>query len=163
VLVQKIKIIPAKKEDLMSPDQLDDLLQKGIEAAEKGYIHSAQVFLGQVAEKRKTPELQTYLAYCSARGQGNMLSAAKVCHESIKREPNNPLHYLILGRILLMSGDKEKAIDAFRQGLKTGPNSAIIDELKKLGLRKPAILKNLKRNHPINRMLGKVFDFIGFR
>ena len=147
----------------MNPDQLDDLLQKGIEAVEKGYIHSAQVFLGQVAEHRKTPELHSYLAYCVAKGQGDIHSAAKICHESIKREPNNSLHYLILGRILLMSGNKTKAISAFRQGLRTSPNPAIIAELKKLGLRQPAVLKNLKRNHPLNRVLGRVFGFIGFR
>ncbi|MCD6581402.1 MAG: hypothetical protein J7K90_06330 [Desulfuromusa sp.] len=147
----------------MSPDQLDDLLQKGIEAVEKGYIHSAQVFLGQVAEHRKTPELHSYLAYCLAKGQGRMHSAAKICRESIKREPNNSLHYLILGRVLLLAGEKGKAINAFRQGLRTSPNPLIIDELKKLGLRKPAILKSLKRNHPINRALGRVFNIIGFR
>lgn len=92
-----------------------------------------------------------------------MHSAAKICRESIKREPNNSLHYLILGRVLLMAGEKGKAITAFRQGLKTSPNQKIITELKKLGLRKPAILKNLKRNHPLNRVLGRVFSTIGFR
>lgn len=147
----------------MSSDELDELTHKGIEAAEKGYIHSAQVFLGQVAEHRNTPELNTYLAYCLAKGQGRMHSAAKVCRESIKREPGNSLHYLILGRILLMAGEKGKAIDALRLGLKTSPNPKIIEELKKLGLRKPAILKSLKRNHPVNRLLGRVFSTFGLR
>jgi tetratricopeptide (TPR) repeat protein len=147
----------------MSTDQLDELFQKGVEAIEKGYIHSAQVFLGQVAEQRNTPELHSYLAYCLAKGQGRMHSAAKICRESIKREPGNSIHYLILGRILLLSGDKGKAIDAFRQGLRTSPNPLIIEELKKLGLRRPAVIKSLKRNHPVNRVLGKVFGFIGFR
>ena len=147
----------------MSSEEMDLLTKKGIEAAEKGYIHSAQVFLGQVAEHRNTPELNTYLAYCLAKGQGRMHSAAKTCRESIKREPNNSLHYLILGRVLLMAGEKGRAIDAFRQGLKTSPNPKIIQELKKLGLRKPAVIKSLKRNHPINRMLGRVFSTIGFR
>lgn len=147
----------------MDSDQLDDLLQKGIEAAEKGYIHSAQVFLGQVAEHRKTPELHSYLAYCLAKGQGKLHSAAKICRESIRREPNNSLHYLILGRILLLSGDKGKAIGILQQGLRTGSNPLIIDEFKKLGLRKPAIIKSLKRNHPLNRMVGKLFDMIGLR
>ncbi|MBE0585770.1 MAG: tetratricopeptide repeat protein, partial [Desulfofustis sp.] len=100
----------------MSPDQIDNLIYQGIDAAEKGYIHSAQVFLDQAAEQRKTPEIHSYLAYCLAKGQGRMHSAAKICRESIKREPNNSLHYLILGRILLMSGDREKAIAVFRQG-----------------------------------------------
>lgn len=147
----------------MSSDQIDELLYKGIEAAEKGYIHSAQVFLGQVAEQQKTPEVNSYLAYCLAKGQGRMHSAAKICRESIKREPHNSLHYLILGRILLMSGNKGKAIEAFRHGLRTSPNPKIIDELKKLGLRKPAVLKGLKRNHPINRALGKAFNLFGLR
>ncbi len=147
----------------MSEEQIDELVQKGIEAAEKGYIHSAQVFLGQAAEQRNTPELHTYLAYCLARGQGRVSGAAKICRESIKREPNNSLHYLILGRICLMSGDKGNAIDAFRQGLKANPNPKIIAELKKLGLRKPAVIKSLKRNHPINRMLGKLFSLFGLR
>jgi predicted Zn-dependent protease len=147
----------------MSSEELDLLTKKGIEAAEKGYIHSAQVFLGQVAEQRNTPELNTYLAYCQAKGQGRMHAAAKTCRESIKREPNNSLHYLILGRVLMMAGEKGKAIDAFRQGLKASPNPKIIQELKKLGLRKPAVIKNLKRNHPINRMLGRVFSTFGFR
>jgi uncharacterized protein HemY len=147
----------------MSPNDIDDLIRKGVEAAEKGYIHSAQVFLGQAAEHRNTPELHTYLAFCAARGQGRLHSAAKVCRESIKREPHNSLHYLILGRILLMAGDKEKAIDAFRQGLKTSPNPRIITELKKLGLRKPTIIKSLARHHPLNRVLGKMFSTIGVR
>jgi len=147
----------------MSPNEVDDLVHKGIEAAEKGYIHSAQVFLGQAAEHRNTPELHTYLAFCAARGQGRLHSAAKVCRESIKREPNNSLHYLILGRILLMAGEKGKAIDAFRQGLKTSPNPRIIDELKKLGLRKASVIKSLTRNHPLNRMLGKMFNTFGVR
>ncbi|SDZ81047.1 hypothetical protein SAMN05660420_00426 [Desulfuromusa kysingii] len=147
----------------MSPDQLDDLLLKGIEAAEKGYIHSAQVFLGQVSEHRNTPELQSYLAYCLAKGQGRIHSATKICRESIKHEPNNSLHYLILGRILLLSGDKSKAIKTFRQGLIASPNPLIIDEFKKLGLRKPPVFKSLKRNHPINRALGKIFGTLGLR
>ena len=147
----------------MDSDQLDDLMQKGMEAAEKGYIHSAQVFLGQVAEHRKTPELHSYLAYCLAKGQGQLQSAAKTCRDSIKRDPNNSLHYLILGRILLLTGDKGKAIEAFRQGLITGPNPLIIDEFKKLGLRKPTIIKSLKRNHPLNRVLGKLSSMIGLR
>ena len=147
----------------MEQAQLDDLMAKGIEAAEKGYIHSAQVFLGQVSEQQNTPEVHSYLAYCQAKRQGRVHSAAKTCRESIKREPKNPIHYLILGRILLISGDKGKAIEAWRQGLRAGPNPLIIDELKKLGVRKPAVIKSLKRNHPINRILGKLFGGLGFR
>ncbi len=147
----------------MRSDEIEDLMHKGIDAAEKGYIHSAQVFFGQVSEHRKSPELHSYMAYCLAKGQGRIHSAAKICRESIKREPNNSLHFLILGRILLMSGDRRKAIYTFRQGLRASPNPRIIDELKKLGLRKPAPLKSLNRSHLVNRTLGRVFSKFGLR
>jgi len=147
----------------MIQDQVDDLILKGVDAAEKGYIHSAQAFLDQAAEHRKTPEVLTYQAYCLAKGHGRIHSAVKICQESIQREPHNSLHFLILGRILLMAEEKEKAITTFRQGLKASPNQKIIAELKMLGLRKPAVLKSLKRDHPLNRVLGQVFSTIGIR
>ena len=147
----------------VNPNQTDNLLKKGIEAAEKGYIHSAQVFLGQVAEERNSPELQSYLAYCQAKGQGRMAAAAKICRDAIQSEPNNPTHHLIMGRIMLLSGDKAHAIDAFRQGLKGGGDERIINELSKLGLRRPPVIKILKRSHPLNRWLGKVLGFLGIR
>jgi len=62
-----------------------------------------------------------------------------------------------------MAGEKGRAIDSFRQGLRADPNPKIIEELKKLGLRKPAVLKSLKRNHPINRALGRLFSAVGLR
>ena len=147
----------------MSHEEIDSTLEKAIAAAEKGYIHSAQMLLNQAAEHRNTPELHTYLAYCLAKEEGRMSAAVKTCRESIKREPGNSLHYLILGRVLLMAGEKDKAVKSFRQGLKTSPNPKIIAELKKLGLRKPTVLKNLTRGHPLNRVLGRVFSTIGFR
>ena len=147
----------------MIHDQVDELIAKGVDAAEKGYIHSAQVFLAQAAEHRNTPEIQTYQAYCLAREQGRIHSAVKMCRESIRRDPGNSLHFLILGRILLLAEEKNKAISTFRQGLKASPNPKIIAELKILGLRKPAILKSLKRTHPLNRVLGRVFSSIGIR
>lgn len=147
----------------MHAEELDELLLKGIEAAEKGYIHSAQVFIGQVIDHRKTPEAKSYQAYCLAKGQGRLSAAIKICRESIKREPENSLHYLILGRILLLAGEKRKAINAFRKGLKIEPNPKIVEELKRLGLRRPAVIKSLDRNHPLNRILGKTLSRLGLR
>lgn len=148
---------------MVNHDEIDNTIKMGIIAAEKGDIHSAQVLLSQAAEHRNTPELRTYQAYCLARGDGRVSAAAKACRESIKREPGNSLHYLILGRVLLLAGEKNKAVKSFRQGLKTSPNPKIIAELKKLGLRKPTLIKSLERDHLFNRFLGRVFSTIGFR
>ena len=147
----------------LSDEQLDELFTKGRDAAEKGYIHSAQVFLDQVAGQRKDPELQSYLAYCLAKGEGRVQVAAQMCREALERQPHNSLHHLLLGRILMMAGHRDKAIETFRRGLRAQPNPQIMRELKGLGLRKPTVIKALERDHPLNKTLGKMLTRIGLR
>lgn len=147
----------------MQTEEINELLNKGKEAVEKGYIPSAQVFFSQVAEQQKTPEVRSYLAYCLAKSQGRTQVAAKTCTESIRREPDNPTHYLLLGRIHLLAGDKEKAIQVLRQGIKINNDQRILTEITRMGLRKEAVIKSLKRNHPLNRFLGKFLGHLGLR
>ncbi len=147
----------------MGHDEYTDLLHKGISAAEKGFIPSAQAYLDQAAQINNSPAVLSYQAYCLAKGQGRIQAAVQLCRDALDRDPHNSLHYLIMGRILLLSGHREKAIRTFRQGLRTSPNPKIIVELKKLGLRKPAIFQNLDRGHLLNRSLGKLFSKLGLR
>lgn len=147
----------------MLSEEIDKLIKQGIDAAEKGDVHSAQMLLEQAVKERNAPELHTYLAFCQAKEEGRLNVAVRTCRESIRREPNNSLHYLMLGRILLLAGEKDKAVKAFRRGLKASPNPKIIAELKALGLRKPAIFKNLERGHPLNRYVGRLFSALGVR
>ncbi len=147
----------------MQPEELNELLNKGKEAVEKGYIPSAQVFFSQVAEQSNNPEVRSYLAYCLAKSQGRTQVAARTCIESIRRDPDNPTHYLLLGRIHLLAGDKEKAVQVLRQGANISKDQRIINEISNLGMRKAPVIKSLKRNHPVNRILGKVFARLGLR
>lgn len=147
----------------MQPEELNELLNKGKEAVERGYITSAQVFFSQIAEQHSTPEVRSYLAYCLAKSQGRSQVAAKTCIESIRREPDNPTHYLLLGRIYLLTDDKEKAVQVLRQGAKINKDQRLINEISKLGMRKAPVIKSLKRNHPVNRILGKIVARLGLR
>ena len=147
----------------MESEQLNDLFNKGKEAVEKGYIPSAQVFFSQVAKQNSTPEVRSYLAYCLAKSQSRTQVAAKICTESIRREPDNPTHYLLLGRIHLIAGDKDKAIQVLRQGIKINNDPRILNEINRMGLRKPPVIESLKRNHPLNRFLGKILIRLGLR
>ncbi|MBD1400748.1 tetratricopeptide repeat protein [Pelovirga terrestris] len=147
----------------MQEKELNDLLNKGKEAVEKGYIPSAQVFFSQVAEHKNSPEVRSYLAYCLAKSQGRTQVAAKTCIESIRREPDNPTHYLLLGRIHLLADDKVKAVQVLRQGANINKDQRIINEISKLGMRRAPVIKSLKRNHPLNRVLGKIFARLGLR
>lgn len=147
----------------MQPEEFNELLNKGKEAVEKGYIPAAQVFFRQVAEHHNTAEVRSYLAYCLAKSQGRTQVAAKTCIESIRREPDNPTHYLLLGRIHLLTDDKDKAVQVLRQGAKINKDPRLLNEINKMGMRKPPVMTGLKRNHPFNRILGKIFARLGLR
>lgn len=147
----------------MNETEYEALVSRGIATAEAAEFSTAMIYLSQAAEHRKSPAVQSYLAYCLAKEKGQVRAAAKVCQEALSQDRSNSLHYLILGRLLLMTGDRPKAIKTFRFGLKASPNPLIIQELKKLGLRKPAVLQQLKRSNPINLLLGKALSSIGFR
>ncbi len=139
------------------------LLNKGIKAAETGQVTTAQAYLEQAANIHQSPEIMSYRAYCLAVGQKQLQAALALNRKALDLEPNNSLHFLIMGRILLFAGRRDKAIKAFRRGLKTSPNPKIIAELKKLGLRKEPVFKNLERNHFLNRYSGKLLSRCGFR
>lgn len=147
----------------MQPEDINELLKKGKEAVEKGYIPSAQVFFSQVAEQNNSPEVRSYLAYCLAKSQGRTQVAAKTCIESIRREPDNPTHYLLLGRIHLLTDDKDKAVQVLRQGARINKDPRLLNEINKMGMRKPPVLTGLKRNHPLNRFFGKLLAWLGLR
>ncbi len=144
-------------------NQLEEIFLKGKTAAENGECQTALIYFSQISGHSNDPEIQSCQAYCLARMEGRIQAALKLCHNALQKQPANSLHHLMLGRILLIAGQREKAITTFRQGLRQSPNPTIMNELKRLGLRKPAIIKGLDRSHPLNKTLGKLFSTIGLR
>ena len=138
-------------------------LHQGIQLAETGDFDTALIYLNRAATLNDSAIAASYRAYCLARSQGRLKRAAQDCQNAMARDRSNPVHYLILGRILLLAGNRAKAIKTFRHGLKAAPNPLIIEELKQLGLRKPAVISSLERDHVLNRLLGRILAAIKLR
>jgi hypothetical protein len=83
--------------------------------------------------------------------------------EAIKKEPQNSLLYLNLGRIYRLSKRKGDAVKIFREGLKFEVNQQIIDELTKIGIRKRPVIPFLKRSNPLNKYLGVILHKLRLR
>jgi tetratricopeptide (TPR) repeat protein len=144
-------------------NELPKLIEKGIGAAEQGNTLVALVHLEAAAKIQKIPTVLSYLAYCMAHERKQLPKAVSLCRSAMQAEPHNSIHYLNLGRVYLLAGQKPSAIETFRRGLKAGKNPQIIGELKKLGIRRSPVLKNLPRDNPLNKFLGLVFYRLGFR
>jgi hypothetical protein len=83
--------------------------------------------------------------------------------EAIKKEPQNSLLYLNLGRIYRLSKRKGDAVKIFREGLKFEVNQQIIDELTKIGIRKRPVIPFLRRSNPLNKYLGVILHKLRLR
>ena len=138
----------------MQGSDKEGLLKKGLEAIAQGDTLSALSYFEKAINIERSPAVCSCYAFCIAKERGQVSNAISLCEEAIQKEPGNSLHYLNLGRIYLIDNKRVEAINTFREGLNYEANPLIVDELNKLGPRKPPIFPFLKRSNPINRYLG---------
>lgn len=134
----------------------EELVQRGLEAVDTGDLALGLELLGALPPANRSPVVTSYLACCIAGEQGRIEEAKALCAQAMQKEPVNSVHYLNLGRIHLLEGDKKEAIRMFRDGLLYGNNQLIRKEMDKLGRRSPPVFPSLGRENPLNRMIGLV-------
>jgi tetratricopeptide (TPR) repeat protein len=146
------------------PDiEVESLFNKGLEALNSGDTLSALVFFEKALKIEKSPTISSYFAFCISKERGQFSKAISLCEEAINKEPENTDVYLNLGRIYLFQNKRQEAVKVFRDGLNYGVNQQIIEELNKLGTRKPPVISFLKRSNPINKYLGIMLKRLGLR
>ena len=109
------------------------------------------------------PGWHSYLGYCIARERGQHRKGRELCLSSLAAEPERPEHYCNLGRVQMISGDKEEALRVLREGMVKGGSPEIIRLLDALGKRNPPLFPVLSRTNPLNRYLGLLLKRLGLR
>lgn len=147
----------------MSATIASEFFRKGMEALDHGHLYLARFCFKWAVTEERSPNHCSYLALSIASTRGEAMEAVSLAEEAVAAEPDNPLHYLRLGRVCLLVGDKTRAMEVFRTGARFGGHPEIIRELEALGSRKPAVFRQLPRNHPANRYLGLILSRLGLR
>lgn len=140
----------------MTTEPNQGLLDQAVAAAEEGNTLLALMHLEHLPEDCRPPLAWSYLGYCLARERQQFRRGQNCCQRALRQDPTGSLHYLNLGRIYLLAGQKSRAITTFRRGLKFGRNSRILAELRGLGLRRAPVFGKLDRAHFLNRLAGKL-------
>ena len=131
-----------------------ELVEKGVAFLHDNNRLAALACFDKAFVIGKSPELLSYLSYCIATERGQIYEALKLCNEALSQEPDNPVHYLNLGRIYLHAGKKEEALLTLRKGLSFGENQAIRSILEKIGTRGKPVIPFLSRNSFLNKYIG---------
>ncbi|HPX61253.1 MAG TPA: hypothetical protein PLN25_05735 [Deltaproteobacteria bacterium] len=139
------------------------LYERACREMDSGNVLSALSYVEAALKEEQNTAWYSLYGFCIAKERGHLKSGLDYCNRAIEADPDNQVHYLFLGRLQLISGNKPAAIAALRQGLQHGGNPQIVKLLHELGTRKPLLFKELDRNHPTNRYLGKLLSRLGLR
>jgi len=112
------------------------------------------------AAHRLDPTSARYRSYhgmCLGLAERRFDKALELCRSAAKEEFFNPELYHNLARVHLAFGFKAEGIRYLRRGLMIDPsNAAIAAELHGLGYRRSPVLPFLRRQHALNRWLGRI-------
>lgn len=146
-----------------SLEKYHELLDEALSTLKKNNELEAMLLLEEAEKISSTPKVRSYLAYCRARVKNEFSTAIQACTQALREEPRNADHYLNLGRIYFLVNKRGPALQAFRKGLKLGPNSQLMQEMRKFKMRKPAVISSLSRDHVLNHKLGQLLSRLGLR
>ncbi len=147
----------------MLNSQAEEIYEKGLQALSNGHDYLALACLVRAANLEKAPLCCSYLAFCLAKTRGQYCEAIAICGEALEKESSNAVHYVNLGRIYVLAGQREKALETLQQGLQYQRNDEILGELERLGMRGKLIFPFLKRGNPLNKYCGLLLKKLGYR
>lgn len=101
--------------------------------------------------------------YALAVDQGKLAQGIELCIKAIQVDPANSDNYIYLGRLYILDGKKELAISTFKAGLKIKRDNRAIEELKKMGIRRPPHFDSLPRDSNLNILAGKILKMARLR
>ncbi len=135
---------------------------QGVELCRQGQWERGIDLLARAAESddrsSEGPSLMySYLGYGIARYKGRPRDGVALCEHAVKLEFFQPDNQFNLARTYLLVGNREKAVAALRRGLKLDPDHGGLRTLAaQMGQRRAPVLRFLSRDHPLNRMLGRL-------
>ena len=109
------------------------------------------------------PLWHSRLGFCIAKERGQLTRAYELCRAAIERDPENPIHYLYLGKVYLVAGNTFEALLAFREGMTHGSNKELERILESIGTRKSPVLSFLSRDNLLNKYLGIILGHLNLR
>src|SRR5882672_2358742 len=110
-------------------------------------------------EGAKNPKMKylSYLGLALTLSQGKSEEGQRLCEQAVKREFFDPDLFCNLGIVYLRNRQRGRAFDAFQRGLTLKPgHRRIREELDRYDRRSDPVLGFLPRQHPLNRLAGRV-------
>lgn len=141
-----------------------DPFAKGVEALSRGHFFLARTCFRQAAEEDGSPLVMSYLGLSMALASApNFDEAVTLCRNALTCDPVHTALYLNLGKVLILAGRRDEAVEVLRKGAAVGCIEEFAAELERLGIRRPPVFTRLPRRHPLNKYTGLLLARLGLR
>lgn len=105
----------------------------------------------------KNPFYLSYTGLLAAMADRRFGDAETLCREALNLKCNHAQLYLNLAEVYNQAGRTPDAIETLEKGMvSAGRDFRIRRALERIGVRRAPLLAFLHRNHPVNRMLGRL-------
>ena len=106
----------------------------------------------------------SYYGYCLARVDKRVVRGETLCARAVEQDFFRADLFYNLGRVRLLMDDRRSAREAFVRGLSVDRgHRPIIQELKRMGVRRRPVFPFLDRGHVLNKVSGMVLTRVGLR
>jgi tetratricopeptide (TPR) repeat protein len=165
---QQQKAIAALKTEKSAPNRTYKDYQKEIETLINVNNHVEALSLSTEAAEHypNNPVILSYKGFLEAAVKKQYSKGVNTCRHALKllneqmpigKEFFLSLLYLNLGKAYGAAQKKKEANDSLRKGLNLDKNNEnILNELKKMNIRRKPTFPFLKRSHPLNKYIGKL-------
>ena len=144
--------------------EAEDSFEKGYRALEENDWRAATAFFeaALTLEKKLTPKApqaryRSYYGLCIGLAKKRHDDAIKMCQVAIQLEQYNPDLHWNLGRVLYDAGRRREAYRVFVRGVKQQPgHRGLVNDIKRMGLRRKSVFPFLSRKNPLNVALGRM-------
>ena len=143
-------------------DEMRSHVEDGIRLCRSGDWNKGLPVLAAAIENRGVAEqvpgiAYSYLGFGVARFQGKHREGLRLCEHAIKIQYYEADNHWNLARVHVLAANRKQAVQALERALKLDPDHEGLLALKnEIGLRQPTVLKWLGREHPVNRLLGRL-------
>jgi len=107
--------------------------------------------------ERNNPYYMSYLGVVLARSEKKWGEAEKLCDGAVRLKRNQAQLYLNLAEVYATAGRRDESVEALQAGLKFARRDIRLNiAMNKLTKRRSPVFSFLRRQHPLNRGLGKI-------
>ena len=118
---------------------------------------ASYAFKRAVEEESGNVRYLSYYGLTVALLEKDIPRAINLCRASIDHAPFDPELYFNLSRVYHLAGQRVKALNTLREGLGYKEDSPLLlMALRRLGVRRRPPLKHLRREHLLNKTIGKL-------